>query len=114
MANAMRPIHPGEVLRRELGALRISAGALAGLVGVPVRRIIGIVNETRAITADSALRLAGHFGTSPEFWLNLQQAYDLRRARIVRRTEDMDPPEIEAISQAEVPPGHEHLDEELD
>ena len=88
MANAMRPIHPGEVLRRELGALRISANALARLADVPVNRIIGIVNETREITADSALRLADHFGTSAEFWLNLQQAYDLRRAERQRTGRD--------------------------
>jgi addiction module HigA family antidote len=79
----MRPIHPGEVLREEyLVPLGMSASALAKALRVPANRINGIVNETRGITADTALRLARFFGTSAELWLNLQKAYELRVAEI--------------------------------
>ena len=81
MTNNMRPIHPGEQLRDEVGELGLSARALAKALGVPVNRVTGILNEQRAITADTALRLARYFGGTPEFWLNLQSAYDLRRTR---------------------------------
>jgi addiction module HigA family antidote len=79
--NAMRPIHPGEVLREEfLGPLSLSAHALAQALRVPATRINDVVNERRGITADTALRLARYFGTTAEFWLNLQSAFDLRTA----------------------------------
>ena len=79
--NAMRPIHPGEVLREEfLGPLGLTAHALAQALRVPATRINDVVNERRGITADTALRLARYFGTTPEFWLNLQSAFDLRTA----------------------------------
>lgn len=79
--NAMRPIHPGEILREEyLRPLGISAHALALALRVPATRINDVVNERRAITADTALRLARYFGTTPEFWMNLQAAFDLRSA----------------------------------
>jgi addiction module HigA family antidote len=81
MANNMRPIHPGEVLREEVDTLGMSARQLAAALHVPANRITGILNEQRAITADTSLRLARFFGTTPEFWLNLQMAYDLRRTR---------------------------------
>lgn len=81
MPNQMRPIHPGEVLRGEMEALQLSARQLAKALGVPTNRVTGLVNETRSLTADTALRLAQYFGTSPEFWLNLQSAYALRRAQ---------------------------------
>ena len=81
MINNMRPIHPGEQLRDEMEELNLSARALARALGVPVNRITGILNEQRAITADTALRLARYFGGTPEFWLNLQSAYELRRTR---------------------------------
>jgi antitoxin HigA-1 len=81
MPNQMRPIHPGEILREEMEELRLSARQLAKALGVPTNRVTGLVNETRALTADTALRLARYFGTSPEFWLNLQVAYELRRAQ---------------------------------
>lgn len=81
MTNNMRPIHPGEQLRDEMKELGLSARALAKSLGVPVNRVTGILNEQRAITADTALRLARYFGGTPEFWLNLQSAYDLRRTR---------------------------------
>ena len=79
--NAMHPIHPGEVLREEfLGPLGLSAHALAQALRVPATRINDVVNERRGITADTALRLARYFGTTAEFWLNLQSAFDLRTA----------------------------------
>ncbi len=81
MPNQMRPIHPGEVLRGEMEELQLSARQLALALGVPTNRVTGIVHETRALTADTALRLARYFGTSPEFWLNLQSAYELRRTQ---------------------------------
>lgn len=79
--NHMRPIHPGEILREEyLSPLEMSANQLAGHLGVPANRISGIVNGERSVTADTALRLGKYFGTSPEFWLNLQMAFELRTA----------------------------------
>lgn len=79
--NAMRPIHPGEILLEEfLRPLDMSANALAQAIGVPANRISAIVTGDRGVTADTALRLARAFGTTPEFWLNLQQSYELRLA----------------------------------
>jgi addiction module HigA family antidote len=79
--NKMRPIHPGEVLREEfLGPMGMSAHALAMELKVPAPRINEIVRERRAITSDTALRLARYFGTTPQFWLNLQTSHDLRIA----------------------------------
>lgn len=78
---ARTAIHPGEHLAEELEALGLSAAAAARQLGVPVNRITGIVNGQRGITADTALRLGHWFGTSAEFWLNLQSLYELRRAR---------------------------------
>ncbi len=81
MKNAMRPIHPGEILREEyLAPLDLSANALAQAIGVPANRISAIVAEERGVTADTALRLGRALGTTPEFWLNLQQTYELRLA----------------------------------
>lgn len=80
--NGMRPVHPGEILREELDTLRLSANALARALGVPVNRITLILNGRRGITADTALRLARYFGTTPQLWLNLQQTWELRRAEI--------------------------------
>lgn len=74
-------IHPGEHLAVELKELQISAAELARKLAVPTNRITGILNGQRAITGDTALRLAHFFGTSPEFWLNLQSLYELRVAR---------------------------------
>jgi len=73
-------IHPGEHLAEELKELRMSAAALARRLSVPTNRITGILNGQRAITGDTALRLARFFGTSAEFWLNLQKIYELRLA----------------------------------
>ena len=82
MLNKMRPIHPGKILADELEEIKLSATAFAKLLSVPVNRITSILNEKRAITADTALRLARYFGTSPEFWLNLQSTYDLKVAML--------------------------------
>ncbi|MGK2945610.1 MAG: HigA family addiction module antitoxin [Desulfuromonadales bacterium] len=81
MTNNMRPIHPGEILREEMEELNFSARQLATALHVPPNRVTSILNEQRAITADTALRLARYFGTTPEFWMNLQAAYELRRTR---------------------------------
>jgi len=81
--NGMRPIHPGEVLREEfLIPLGLSAHALAMGLQVPAPRINEIVRERRAVTADTALRLAKFFGTSAEFWMGLQADYDTACARM--------------------------------
>lgn len=74
----MRPIHPGEILKDELDELNMSATAFAKELSVPVNRVTSIINGKRSITADTALRLARFFGTSAEFWLNLQTSYDLK------------------------------------
>jgi len=78
----MRPIHPGEVLREEfLAPLGMAPHALAMALQVPAPRINDIVRERRAVSADTALRLARYFGTSADFWLGLQTDYDVARAR---------------------------------
>ena len=80
--NGMRPVHPGEVLRDELDELEMSAAALARALGVPVNRVTTILNGQRGVSADTALRLARYFGTTPQLWLNLQKTWELRRAEI--------------------------------
>jgi len=75
------PIHPGEHLALELNELGMSAAELARQIDVPVNRITSILNGERGVTADTALRLGHWFGTTPEFWLNLQTLYELRLAR---------------------------------
>lgn len=77
---ARTSIHPGEHLAEQLKELGMSAAELARRLKVPTNRITGILNRQRSITGDSALRLAHFFGTSPEFWLNLQKLYELRLA----------------------------------
>jgi addiction module HigA family antidote len=77
---ARTPIHPGEHLAEELKELGMSAAELARRLGVPTNRVTSILNGRRAITGDTALRLAHFFGTSAEFWLNLQNLYELRLA----------------------------------
>ncbi len=76
----MTAFHPGEHLAEELEALSMSAAALARQLKVPTNRITEIINGQRAITGDTALRLAHYFGSSAEFWLNLQSLYELRLA----------------------------------
>jgi antitoxin HigA-1 len=93
------PIHPGEILKAEfLDELGLTAYALAKAIRVPPNRVTGIVNGERAITADTALRLARYFGTTPEFWLNLQTHYDLKIAqRLVGRVIERDVP-VKAVA----------------
>jgi addiction module HigA family antidote len=78
---AMRAIHPGEQLAEELNELGMSAAELARRLQVPTNRITEILNGKRAITGDTALRFAHFFGTTAEFWLNLQSLYELRVAQ---------------------------------
>ena len=81
-ANKLSPVHPGEILREEFMKPRgLSQNALARALSVPPRRVNEIVLAKRAITADTALRLARYFRTSAEMWIGLQVDYDLRRAR---------------------------------
>lgn len=76
------PIHPGEFLREDfLVPLGLSANALALALRVPVTRISEIVRERRGVTADTALRLARYFGTTPDFWMRMQASYDLALAQ---------------------------------
>ncbi|MGA2696869.1 MAG: HigA family addiction module antitoxin [Terriglobales bacterium] len=74
-------IHPGEHLAEELEALDMSAAELARKMNVPTNRVTQILNGTRSVTGDTALRLGHFFGTSAQFWLNLQSLYDLRLAQ---------------------------------
>jgi addiction module HigA family antidote len=94
------PIHPGEILKMEfLDELNLSAYALAKALHVPTNRMTGIVNGERAITAETALRLARFFSTTPEFWLNLQTHYDLTIA--ARREAKKIEREVEALPDVE-------------
>lgn len=81
--NGMRPVHPGEVLKEEfLVPLGMSANQLAEVVKVTPARLYEIVSGNRGISANTAIRLAAAFGTTPEFWMNLQMAYDIRMQEI--------------------------------
>ena len=80
--NGMPPVHPGEILREELEELGMSAKAIARELGVPQNRISDILRGRRGITADTALRLARYLNTTPQLWLNLQKAYELRVAEL--------------------------------
>jgi addiction module HigA family antidote len=75
------PIHPGEILDDELKEIGVSAAGLARILGVPANRISQIMAGKRAISADTALRLARYFGTTPDLWMNLQKTYELDLAR---------------------------------
>jgi len=82
ITNGMRPIHPGEILREEfLQPMGLSAHALAMALQVPAPRINDVVRQRRAVTVDTALRLAKYFGTSAEFWMGLQTDFDMATAR---------------------------------
>ena len=94
--NAMRPIHPGEILREDfLKPLGITANALAKALRVPASRVNDIVLERRGVTVDTAMRLVRYFGGDVQSWLNLQTAYDLKiaektiAARIAKDVEPM-------------------------
>ena len=79
----LKPVHPGEILAEEfLEPMALSQYRLAKDIGVPARRINEIVLGKRGITADTALRLARYFGTTPDVWLNLQVRYELDKARL--------------------------------
>ncbi len=88
MPRDLPPVHPGEQLREEfMKPLGISAYRLAKDIAVPISRVQDIVSERRGISGDTALRLGRYFGTTPEFWLNLQRDYDLEQAEIVSGAE---------------------------
>jgi addiction module HigA family antidote len=77
---ARTPIHPGEILGEQLRELGLTVRRFAGEIDVPPNRISQILRGSRAVTADTALRLGHYFGTDPRFWLNLQQSFELRSA----------------------------------
>ena len=82
MSKKLSPVHPGEILREEfLTPLGLSAYKVAKDLNIPANRITGILNEQRAITADTAVLLGHYLGTSAEMWMNLQARYDLRIAQ---------------------------------
>jgi addiction module HigA family antidote len=82
MSKKLPPVHPGEILREEfLKPLNLSAYRIAKDLKIPANRVTGIVNEERAITAETAVLLGHYFGTSAEMWMNLQARYDLRVAQ---------------------------------
>lgn len=93
------PIHPGETLREDLDALGMSAAELARRIEVPVNRITEILNGRRAVTGDTALRLGRFFGTSGEFWLNLQKLYELRLAERKSGAEIARLPSLDALGR---------------
>ncbi len=86
--NGMRPVHPGEVLREDyLNPLGMSVNALAQALRVPTTRLHEIVKQRRAITPDTALRLARYFGGDARSWLNLQSEYDLKQIESEKATQ---------------------------
>ena len=80
--NGMPPVHPGEILSEKLAELGLSANALTEALDAPSGRIAAILRGRRDVSADTALRLARFFGTTPQVWLNLQKGYELRKAEI--------------------------------
>ena len=97
ITDKIAPIHPGEVLLEDfIEGFGITQNKVAVAIGVPPRRINEIVHGTRGITADTAARLARYFGTTPQFWLNLQTTYELDRV------EDLKGEQIAAIQPLEV------------
>ena len=99
MSNGMRPVHPGEILAEELDELGLSANALAKALDVPTNRITAILKGQRGVTADTALRLARYFGTTPQLWQNLQKTFELRLAEI-----ESGPQIAERVQRREVTP----------
>jgi len=87
----LAPVHPGAILLEDLKDEEISINALAQAIRVPANRISLIVNGKRAITADTAARLARFFGTSPQYWLNIQNRYDLESLDLARIERDVIP-----------------------
>lgn len=83
MKNGMRPIHAGEVLLEEfMKPLNLSSNALANALHITPTRVNEIIRERRGVSADTAIRLSQYFGTTPQFWLNLQSLYELRVAQL--------------------------------
>ena len=80
--NGMRPVHPGEILREELDTLGLSVNELSRELGLPVNRMTMILDGHWHVSADTALRLAKYFGTTPQLWLNLQKTWELGRTQI--------------------------------
>jgi antitoxin HigA-1 len=81
MAKKLPPVHPGEILREDfLAAMKLTPYAVAKALGVPRTRIERLAREETPVTADTALRLARYFGTTPAFWMGIQAQYDLERA----------------------------------
>ena len=78
--NKLPPVHPGRILRRQLDALDMSARKFAKHIGVPPNAVTEILNGERSVTAQMAIRLGHAFGTTAQFWLNLQTTHDLKRA----------------------------------
>ena len=101
---ARTPIHPGEILADELEELGVSPTELSRQIRVPANRISQIINGKRSITGDTALRLAHWFGTSPQFWMNLQALYDVRIAEEDAGTEIKSLP----TKPEKSPPGQPH------
>ncbi|TCU13028.1 HigA family addiction module antitoxin [Rhizobium sullae] len=96
MTHILPPVHPGEILRQEyLRPLNISAGALAKKLNVPRTRIERIAAEQTPITTDTALRLAKYFRTTPEFWMNMQTSFNLKKEETALHNELELIPEIE-------------------
>jgi addiction module HigA family antidote len=88
MSKFLPPIHPGEILLKDLmEPLALSQNELARALGVDARRINQIINGTRRITGDTALRLSRYFNMSPDFWMNLQARYDLEVAKDAKAEE---------------------------
>lgn len=103
-AKKLPPVHPGEILLEEfLKPLGISQNKLGRDLGVPAQRISDIVRGNRAITVDTALRLAKYFQTTPQFWLNLQMHYDLEMAKETRLLERIN----RDVRRREAPPAGE-------
>ncbi len=100
--SGMAPVHPGEILREELSELGLSARALARAIDVPVNRVTAILNGNRGITADTALRLGRYFDTTAQFWLNLQQTWQIRQAEIdaASHVAQITPRQVEVIREA--------------
>jgi antitoxin HigA-1 len=106
MTKKVPPMHPGEVLREEfLEPLELTPYALARALGVPRTRVERIAREETAITADTAHRLGRFFGTTPQFWLNLQTEYDLRRVAVElgKALETIKPMDLRAAKDDPVP-----------
>ena len=102
-------IHPGEQLAEQLKALDMSAAELGRKLKVPPNRITEIINGQRAVTGDTALRLAHFFGTTPQFWLNLQTIYDLRIAeqktgKAIKTLPRLNPPQKKSRAEDQLQP----------